>query len=98
MSNPIFSLRVPEVFEALETSIAGLSNAEAETRLSLYGQNILSQQKRESTWEKLLREFIRPSALVLLVVGLIALVQQDGVLASIIWSIIIVNTGFSFWR
>ncbi|MGE5373965.1 MAG: cation-translocating P-type ATPase [Bacteroidota bacterium] len=98
MSTPIFSLRVPEVFEALETSASGLTQAEAETRLALYGQNILSQQKKELVWEKLVRELIRPSALVLLVVGLIALVALDGILALIIWSIIFVNTGFSFWR
>ena len=31
-------------------------------------------------------------------VGLVALVQGDVVLALIIWSIVVVNTGFSFWR
>lgn len=98
MSTPIFSLRVPEVFEALETSVAGLSDAEAEARLSLYGQNILSQHKKESVWEKLFSELIHPPASVLLFVGLIALLQHDVVLAFIIWSIIVVNTGFSFWR
>ena len=98
MSTPIFSLRVPEVFDALETSTAGLINAEAEERLSLYGQNLLSQQKQEPVWEKLLRELIHPPALVLLIVGLVALLQHDSVLAFIIWSIILVNTGFSFWR
>src|SRR5512138_1405403 len=98
MSTPIFSLRVPEVLEALETSSTGLPNAEAETRLLLYGQNILSQQKKELLWEKLLRELIHPPALVLLIVGLVALLEKDGILALIIWSIIVVNTGFSFWR
>jgi Ca2+-transporting ATPase len=98
MSVPIFSLRIPEVFEALETSTTGLSNAEAETRLSLYGQNILSQQKKEPLWEKLFRELIHPPASVLLIVGLAALLQHDGILALIIWSIIVVNMGFSFWR
>jgi magnesium-transporting ATPase (P-type) len=98
MSTPIFSLRVPEVFEALETSSIGLPSAEAETRISLYGQNILSQQKKEPLWEKLIRELFHPPALVLLIVGLIALLQRDGILALIIWSIIVVNTGFSFWR
>ena len=73
MSSPIYSLRVPEVCEALETSFAGLSNAEAESRLSLYGHNILSQHKKEPIWEKLLQEFIHPPALVLLIVGLVAL-------------------------
>lgn len=98
MSTPIFSLRVPEVIEALETSSAGLTHAEAEERLSLYGQNILSQEKKEPVWERLLRDLFHPPALVLLIVGLIALLQRDGVLTVIIWSIVIVNTGFSFWR
>jgi len=98
MSTPIYSLRVPEVYEALETSIAGLSNAEADARLLLYGHNTLSQQKKEPIWEKLLREFAHPPALVLLIVSLAALSQRDIVLALIIWSIVIVNTGFSFWR
>lgn len=98
MSTPIFSLRVPEVFEALETSAEGLTQAVAETRVSLYGQNILSQQKKDPVWEKLLHELIRPPALVLLIVGLIAMLAQDAILALIIWSIIFVNMGFSFWR
>src|SRR5690242_18366890 len=98
MSTPIFSLRVSEVCEALETSPNGLSNAEAEARLALYGHNILSKQKKESVWEKLLQELIRAPALVLLIVGLAALLQRDVVLALIIWSIVFVNTGFSFWR
>ncbi|MBK8784546.1 MAG: cation-transporting P-type ATPase [Anaerolineales bacterium] len=98
MSTPIYSLRVSEACEALETSSAGLSSAEAEARLSLYGHNILSKQKKEPVWEKLLQEFIHPPALVLLIVGFAALSQSDLVLALIIWSIIFVNTGFSFWR
>src|SRR3989304_5972474 len=98
MSTPIYSLRVPEVCEALETSVNGLSNAEVKTRLSLYGHNILSKQKKEPIWEKLLQEFVHPPALVLLIVGLAALLQRELVLAMIIWSIIVVNMGFSFWR
>jgi potassium/sodium efflux P-type ATPase len=98
MSNPIFSQRIPEVYEALETSFNGLTNAEAEARLSLYGHNILSKQKKGIFWEKLLQEFVHPPALVLLIVGLAASLQRDQVLALIIWSIILANTGFSFWR
>jgi magnesium-transporting ATPase (P-type) len=35
---------------------------------------------------------------VLLIVGVLALLQNDGVLAGIIWSIVVVNTVLSFWR
>ena len=98
MSSLIYNLRVSDVLKALETSDTGLSGAEAEARLSLYGENILSKQTKEPFWEKLLREFIHPPALVLLIVGFAALLPRDLVLALIIWSIIFVNTGFSFWR
>src|SRR5512138_3677858 len=98
MATPIFSLRVPEVFEALETSTAGLTHAEAEARLSLYGQNILSQEKKEPVWERLLRDLFHPPAPVLLIVGFVALLQRENVLTVIIWSIVVINTGFSFWR
>jgi magnesium-transporting ATPase (P-type) len=98
MSAPLFSLRVSEALEALETCPAGLSSMEAASRLQLYGHNILTQHKKSPIWEKLLQEFIHPPALVLIVVGLAALTQRDLVLALIIWSIILVNTGFSFWR
>jgi Ca2+-transporting ATPase len=97
-TTPIYSLRIPEVYEALETSTNGLATNEAENRISLYGHNLLSKQKQEPVWEKLLQEFAHPPALVLLIVGLAALLQRDLILAGIIWSIIVVNTGFSFWR
>jgi magnesium-transporting ATPase (P-type) len=98
MSSPIHSLRTQEVFDSLETSSSGLSTAEAESRLLLYGDNILSKQEKESVWEKLIQELAQLPVLVLLLIGLVALLHRDVPLALIIWSIIVVNMGFSFWR
>ena len=95
---PIFSLRVPAVFEALETSANGLTHPEANTRLSLYGQNLLSKQEKTSFWEKLVREFLRTPVVVLLSVGLVALLQKDIIVAGIVWSIVLINTALAFWR
>ena len=95
---PIHSLRAQEIYTALETSPRGISHAEADSRLQLYGRNILSKQQKESLWEKLLFEILRPPALVLLGVGLVSLFLRDIWVTIIIWSIIIVNTWFSFWR
>jgi len=97
-TSPIFSLRVPELFEALETSTTGLTNPEAKLRLSLYGQNLLSKQEKTSFWEKLAHEFTRTPVVVLLIVGFVALLQRDGVVAGIIWGIVLINTTLSFWR
>ena len=85
------------MFEAFETSSTGLSNAEAETRRSLYGQNLLSEQKKEPFWEKLLHESFTTRC-GFADRGTCRPIQDDGVLALIIWSIVLVNTGFSFWR
>ncbi len=95
---PIFSLRVPEVYEALETSANGLAATEANSRLSLYGHNLLSKQEKTSVWEKLLHEIVRAPVVVLLIVGLVALLQHDGTVAGIVWSIVLINTALSFWR
>jgi magnesium-transporting ATPase (P-type) len=97
-TTPIYSLRVSEIYQALETSLSGISTTEAESRLQLYGHNILSKHEKDPFWEKLVFEFIHPPALVLLGIGLVALILRDVWLAVIIWSIILVNTGFSFWR
>jgi Ca2+-transporting ATPase len=97
-TTPIYNLRIPEVYETLETSARGLATAEVETRLSLYGHNLLSQEKKISIWEKLFHELIYASTLILLSVGLIALLQGEWLLAGIIWSIIVVNTVLSLWR
>lgn len=97
-TTPIFSLPIAEVYQALETCPNGLSQAEAEARLTLYGQNQLTRQVKSPIFEKSLQEFIHPPTLVLLVIGLVALLAKDAILALIIWSIVFINTGLSFWR
>jgi len=97
-TTPIYTLPVAEVYQVLETCSGGLSQADADSRLSLYGSNLLTKQTKSPIFEKLLREFIHPPTLVLLSIGLVALLQTDAVLAFIIWGIVFINTGLSFWR
>ena len=52
-TTPIYSLRAADVYKALETSLEGLSSSEAESRRSLYGLNLISEQKQISIPEKL---------------------------------------------
>ena len=97
-TTPIFGLSVNEVYQTLETCPDGLSQADAEARLSLYGQNLLTRQTRSPIFDKLVQEFLHPPTLVLLSIGLVALLQTDVVLAFIIWGIVFINTSLSFWR
>ena len=97
-STPIYSLRVNEVFQSLETSLQGLSTAEAESRRALYGANILSEQARPPIWHKYAAQATHPFVLVMIIAGIITLWQGELALSLIILLLTIVNAGFSFWR
>jgi Ca2+-transporting ATPase len=97
-STPIYSLRAMEVYKALETSPEGLSASEAETRRSLYGANLISEQKKVSLWKKLVGQFAHPVAFLLVGVGIVVFVTGDRVLGIVIWALVTANAGFSFWR
>lgn len=97
-AQPFYSLRVPDVYRALETSPAGLPAEEVSARLSLYGPNLLARQEPPPVWERYLRYMLHPSALVLFLMGLAGLAARDPLLTFIIWSIVLVNSAFSFWR
>ncbi len=97
-SSPIYSLRVPDVLSGLETSFQGLSSDEAKSRLSLYGENLLSEQTHTSTWQRLIKQTRHPFILLSFIVILISLWQRDVTLALVISLLTITNSAFSFWR
>ena len=97
-SAPIYSLRVPEVFQAMETSQKGLSTVEAKSRGSLYGDNVLSEQPHPPEWQKFIRQVRHPFNLLMVFAALISLWQRDLTLALIILLLSIANSAFSYWR
>lgn len=97
-SEPIYSLRVPEVYKALETNSEGLLTVEAESRRSLYGENLLSEQHKEPVAEKFYRQFLHPAAWVLLLAAILAFLRGDPILGLVILSLTIANAAFTFWR
>jgi Ca2+-transporting ATPase len=97
-SDPIYSLRTVDVFKSLETTPDGLTTAEAGSRRSLYGPNILSEHRKEPLWQKLLRHVTHSLALLLLGVGIAAFLQRDFVLGTFIWLLVLINAALSFWR
>ena len=97
-SAPIYSLRVPEVLQALETSQSGLTTAEAESRRLLYGENALSEQPHTPGWQKIIHQIRHPFILLMFLTVLISLWQRDWTLALIILLLTIANSAFSYWR
>src|SRR5664280_911059 len=97
-SLPIYSLRVQEVFQNLETSQNGLSPIDAQSRLSLYGENVLSEQQSQPKWQKFLIQVRHPFIVLMLLAVLISLWQRDLTLTLVILLLTITNSAFSYWR
>jgi len=97
-SDPIYSLRINDVFKALETGPEGLSTSEAEARKSLYGENRLSEHHTEPGWIKLIGYALHPQAGILTIAAVLAFIAQDIVLGLVIIILTLANAFFSFWR
>ena len=79
-SEPIYCLRIQDVYKALETGPEGLSTAEALARKSLYGANRLSEQHVEPRWIKLVGYLMHPQAGILALAAILAFIAHDAVL------------------
>jgi Ca2+-transporting ATPase len=97
-SSPLYSLRVPEVFRALESSPDGLGPDEVDSRRSLYGSNLLSEKPPTPSWRNFLVHISHPMAGLLILAGLIAFQVSGLALGIVIWLVVLANAGFSFWR
>jgi magnesium-transporting ATPase (P-type) len=94
----IHTLRPGEVYSALDTSPGGLSSGESGSRLQLYGPNALPAAVQPSPWRKLLGHIAHPMALLLWGAGLLALLIGHPTLPWVIWLVVLMNAGFSFWQ
>jgi Ca2+-transporting ATPase len=91
------ALPTADVIRQLESdSSAGLSPAEASSRLALHGANRLEEQVRRSWPMMLLAQFTDVMVLVLLVAALIAALVGEPVDAIAIFVIVILNAGIGF--
>ncbi len=95
---PIYTLRVSEVFQSMETSLNGLSSVEVLSRQSLYGENVLSEPPHPPEWQKFLQQVRHPFILLMILAAIISLWQKDWPLTLIILLLSIANSAFSYWR
>lgn len=97
-SKPIYSLRITEVYQSLETSAEGLTTVEAGLRRSLYGDNLLNEPQHLTLFEKITPHIIHLQAGILLLAALLAFLGRDAILGLVILALIIFNGIFSYWR
>ncbi|MDM8213544.1 cation-transporting P-type ATPase [Enterococcus hirae] len=87
-----------ELLKQFQTAATGLSQSEAEKRLSQYGKNAIEAEKQESTIKKFLKNFTSLMALLLWVAGFIAFFAGMMELGIAIWLVNVINGIFSFWQ
>jgi len=97
-SIPLHALRPVEVYQALETSPDGLTPGETQSRLSLYGANVLAAAPRVPLWRHFIDHTTHLMALLLWGAGLAAILGRQPTLGVVIWIVVLINAGFSFWQ
>ncbi|MEM2120531.1 MAG: HAD-IC family P-type ATPase [Archaeoglobaceae archaeon] len=90
-----WSLEVDEVIQKLETSLNGLTQAERERRLKIYGSNEIKVKERKP-FEVFIRQFLNPLVLVLVASMLLLGYLEHHLEAIIVFAIVILGaiTGF----
>lgn len=86
------------VYEALDSHSQGLSQTEAEERLSKVGPNAIQEVKGKPLYLKFLANFTHMMAVLLWVGALVALIAQMPQLAIAIVMVNVINGAFSFWQ
>src|SRR5690349_17706330 len=87
-----------ELLQKLTTSLDGLTNNEAETRLQHYGPNSLKKQKSSGGFILFLSQFKSPITLILLFAAGLSLFLLDSTDALIIFVIIFLSSLLGFWQ
>ncbi len=98
-SEPIYALRVSDVYQALDSAPDGLSPEQAALRAQTYGPNALREPPPPPVHRLLLAQLAHPMALLLWLAGGLAIVGSSRfVLGLVIWAVVLINAVFSFWQ
>ena len=90
-------LSVEDAIARLEThATQGLSEAEAERRLRLHGENRLPAPPPRPAWKRFATQLVQPLVLVLIVSGIVTVAFGEWVDAGVILGVVIVNALIGF--
>ncbi|BCB96851.1 hypothetical protein JZK55_17730 [Dissulfurispira thermophila] len=95
-SDRYWETEIDELLQQLETSITGLSEAEAEKRLSVFGHNVLKKKKKKTRLSLFFDQFKSPVILILVFASIVSAILRDFTDTAIILAIIIVSGFLSF--
>jgi Ca2+-transporting ATPase len=91
-----YDQKTEEVFKITNSSIEGLSSAEAKKRLVSNGLNILAQEEPYSRLKVFISQFKSPLIYILLGAGLISFLVGDGIDTQVIIAAVLINVVIGF--
>ncbi|HLD50732.1 magnesium-translocating P-type ATPase [candidate division WWE3 bacterium RIFOXYC1_FULL_40_10] len=92
------TLQNSELFTKLETSEKGLIQAEAETRIKIYGRNVIKDRPKLHALIQFISNFKNPLVIILLVVSTISFVTGETVNGSLVAGMVLMSVTFNFWQ
>lgn len=87
---------IERAFSELDTSPRGLSEKEADRRLSEFGRNEVSQLKELSFWEDIFERFKSPLVIQLLIIATVSAIVGEATSAIIVGMMILLSVGLSY--
>lgn len=86
------------VLETLQSTLAGLSSAEAERRLREYGPNLLPEKGPAPLWLIVARQFVSPLIYILVIAAFVSLFLGDFEDAGFIAVVLAINAGIGAYQ
>lgn len=90
-SDGAHSLTAEQMYAALASTHKGLSSADAATRLTEYGPNVLPHDPPPGVWVVFVRQFRNPLVYILLIAAAISAAMRDFSDAGFIFAVLLVN-------
>ncbi len=87
-----YSSSVEDALKKLSAGINGLSDDQAAEYLKIYGLNEISREKKEGLLIKLLRAFMEPMSLILVIASVFSFLIRDIIEAFAILGVVVINT------
>lgn len=93
-----WSVKIEDIFTALETQPHGLSERALSQRMVLYGTNVLQKYAKKSGLTIFLKQLASPLIFILLGASVVTFVLQEWVECIVVLVAVLVNTGLGFYR
>lgn len=91
-----YALPADGILKELGTTIDGLSEDEAQSRLRKFGLNKLAKEEKTPLWIVILHQFRDPLIYILLVAGIVTIFLRDFMDAAVIFSTVVLNAVIGF--